>query len=210
MSNAAHKKPQEQTRQLLLEAAAEEIHLKGFQSASLSEILKRTKVTKGALYHHFPNKHALGYAVVDEVFAMQMRDMWITPLQKTAINPVTFLIELLVFISTDISDEDIKLGCPINNLAQEMSPIDEGFRSRLSGLLSEWRKALCDSLKDGQNNGQVNDDLDCPGAAAFIVASLEGSIGMAKNAQDKEILLQCGSGLIAYLNSIRTHQGDAS
>jgi len=57
----------EVTRQKLLSAAFEEIYRSGFQAASLDRILAKAGVTKGALYHHFIDKAALGYAVVDEV-----------------------------------------------------------------------------------------------------------------------------------------------
>jgi AcrR family transcriptional regulator len=52
------------TRDKLLKAAFEEIYRRGFQAASLDTILAKAGVTKGALYHHFPDKGALGYAVV--------------------------------------------------------------------------------------------------------------------------------------------------
>ena len=48
------------TRQHLLEAAFQEIYKVGFQAASLQTILSNAGVTKGALYHHFKNKKALG------------------------------------------------------------------------------------------------------------------------------------------------------
>ncbi len=57
------------TRQVILEAAYEEIHVRGFQGASLSKILSSTSVTKGALYNYFPTKLALGYVAVDEILA---------------------------------------------------------------------------------------------------------------------------------------------
>ena len=69
MSQTARKRVPDITRSKILEAAYQEIHVQGFQSASMSEILLKAGVTKGALYHHFENKMALGYAVVDEVVA---------------------------------------------------------------------------------------------------------------------------------------------
>src|SRR2546422_9784373 len=51
------------TRKKLLQAAFEEIYRRGFQGASLETILAAAGVTKGALYHHFPDKAALGYFV---------------------------------------------------------------------------------------------------------------------------------------------------
>ena len=55
------------TRDKLLQAAFEEIYRRGFQSTSLDTILAKAGVTKGALYHYFPDKASLGYAVVEEV-----------------------------------------------------------------------------------------------------------------------------------------------
>ena len=57
----------DRTRERLLEAGFVEIYSRGFQPAGLDAIVERAGVTKGALYHHFPGKHALGYAVLDEV-----------------------------------------------------------------------------------------------------------------------------------------------
>ena len=59
----------QRTRERLLQAASREIYRSGFQSASLDTILASAGVTKGALYYHFKNKQALGYAVVEEVIS---------------------------------------------------------------------------------------------------------------------------------------------
>ncbi len=65
------------TREKLLTAAFEEMYRRGFQAASLDTILAQAGVTKGALYHHFPDKAALGYAVVDEVVRGLLLDRWL-------------------------------------------------------------------------------------------------------------------------------------
>ena len=192
------------TRRLLLEAAAEEIRLKGFQAASLNEILQRTQVTKGALYHHFANKHALGHAVVKEIFSEELREMWTTPMEKEGVNPIDYLIGLLQMTADQMTLEELALGCPINNLSQEMSPVDDEFRQILCDLYAEWRESLAKAFSRGQEQGYVSLDLDVDSAAAFIVASLEGCLGLAKNAQSKDLLMLCGGGLIGYLNSIRS------
>ena len=52
------------TRQAILLAAASVFDECGYESASISEILARAEVTKGALYFHFPSKEALAQGVV--------------------------------------------------------------------------------------------------------------------------------------------------
>ena len=95
----------EPTRRKLLEAAFEEIHHTGFQAASLSRILKRSGVTKGAFYHYFPSKKDVGYAVIDEIIRLAVLQFWIAPLQKE--NPIDAMIAILTE-----SGQRMTLGIP--------------------------------------------------------------------------------------------------
>jgi AcrR family transcriptional regulator len=60
----------------------------GFRSSDLDVILATAGVTKAAFYYQFENQEALGYAVVDEIFASLTREEWVRPLQN-AMNPST-------------------------------------------------------------------------------------------------------------------------
>src|SRR5579872_2309975 len=88
----------ERTRQRLLEAAFREIHRYGFQSAGIDAILAATNVTKGALYHHFGSKEALGYAMVEEIIAPDNRGQWLSPLENCK-DPIGALIGAVQEIS---------------------------------------------------------------------------------------------------------------
>ena len=66
----------ETTRTRILEAAREEIFQNGYQGMRIDSILQKTNLAKGALYHYFPNKLALGYAVVDEVLMGHFQNVW--------------------------------------------------------------------------------------------------------------------------------------
>lgn len=56
----------EQTRGALLKAAAMAFATDGFAATSISQIAASARVTKGAVYHHFPDKHSLFAAVLDQ------------------------------------------------------------------------------------------------------------------------------------------------
>jgi len=190
------------TRQVILEAAYEEIHVRGFQAASLSKILANTEVTKGALYHYFPTKLELGYAVVDEILADHIQQQWVQPLLQTD-NPISGLIQVIMKVGQDLAEEDIYYGCPLNNLAQEMAPVDEGFRSRVEFVYEAWRKGIEQAFKNGQDKGFVKKNIDATNVATLVVASLEGCMGLAKNARSKKILYQCGASIVDYLENLR-------
>lgn len=190
------------TRQRILDAAFHEIYRNGFQGMRLDEVLAATGLTKGALYHHFPNKRALGYAVVDEVIRSTFDGMWLQPL-KNAANPLQGLITVIEQLPDLKSPEILRYGCPLNNLAQEMSPLDEGFRKRLDYLFRIWHDVTEEALERARQQGLIRKDVDCDATATFIQAALEGCIGIAKNAQSKERLRICNQGLIDYLHSLR-------
>lgn len=190
------------TRKRILEAAFQAIHRHGYQGTRLDDIIKATGLTKGALYHHFPNKQALGYAVVDEIVAGMIDEMWLAPLRETG-DPLGTLVRTISQLEAAAGEQLITLGCPLNNLAQEMSALDEGFRQRLNQLFQRWQEGLRDALDRAVRLGQIPAQTDTSAAATFIVAALEGCIGMAKNAQDMHRLRVCTAGLVDYLRSLQ-------
>ena len=190
------------TRDKLLNAAFEEIYRRGFQAASLDSILAKAGVTKGALYHHFPDKASLGYAVVDEVVKGFLLERW-GVLEPPAGDPVTALQRILQTRSAGLTTREVELGCPLNNLAQEMSPLDQRFRRGVNATFDIWTGAVAKDLERGQAEGTVRRDVDARKIAAFVVASIEGSFGLAKGAQSAAMLRSNLEVLGAFLESLR-------
>jgi AcrR family transcriptional regulator len=62
----------ESTRQALVDSALELFTKRGYAGTSLEAIVRRARVTKGALYHHFTGKQALFEAVFDQVETVAM------------------------------------------------------------------------------------------------------------------------------------------
>jgi TetR/AcrR family transcriptional repressor of nem operon len=190
----------ERTRERLLQAASREIYRSGFQSASLNTILAAAGVTKGALYYHFDGKAALGYAVVEEVIAPDNRGTWLRPLQRGK-DPIAALIGIVQGIS--VQPEDVRGGCQLNNLAQEMSPLDTGFRKRLAMVFQAWKEGVADALREGQTHGSVLRDVDPADAAGLLIAMVEGYGSLAKNAQDPKVMKAGIRNIVGWLQSLR-------
>ena len=190
----------ERTRERLLQAAFREVRRTGFQSAGINTILAATKVTKGALYHHFGSKEALGYAIVDEVIAELVRERWLRPLLRDG-QPIDMLIGIVRRMPARLSD--VRESCPLLNLAQEMSPLDEQFRKRLEKLFLAWQQGIATVLRRGQSQGTVRRDLNPDETASFLVAMIEGYASLAKNAQDPRVWEVGTSNIVGWLNSLR-------
>lgn len=196
----------DQTREKLLDAAFCEMHRHGFQAASIANILQDTGLTKGALYHHFPTKHDLGLAVVDEVVYRCLDELIFQRLRASP-EPVAALLGLIGEMSERPDAEFIRLGCPLNNLMQEMSPLDEEFKKRLNGILGTWGSIVEDVLRRGQAAGILRADVDCRAAALFVVSAWEGCIGIAKSLQSSEGYGLCMNQLQAYVRGLLVAPG---
>ena len=190
----------EGTRERLLQAAFREIHRSGFQSAGIDTILAATNVTKGALYYHFESKEALGYAVVEEKIATLTRDRWLHPMQSEG-EAIDILIGVVRGLPT--RPADVRQSCPLLNLAQEMSPLDEQFRKRLERIFLAWEEGIATLLRRGQSQGTVRRDLNPDETASFLVAMVEGNASLAKNAQDAKVWEVGIKNIVGWLESLR-------
>jgi AcrR family transcriptional regulator len=184
----------------LLQAAFREVRRTGFRSAGINTILAATNVTKGALYHHFGSKEALGYAIVDEVIAELVRDRWLRPLLRDG-QPIDILIAIVRRLPT--RSAAIRESCPLLNLSQEMSPLDEQFRKRLERIFLAWQEGIAALVRRGQSQGTVRRDLNPDEAASFLVAMVEGYASLAKNAQDPRVWEMGIRNIVGWLKSLR-------
>jgi len=191
----------ESTRINIIDCAANEILHVGFQSASIGSILQKAGVSKGCFYHHFPAKQDLGYAVLDELILKARSEMW-EPLLKSE-NPLESIIHFYRQPANLLDSEIIKYGCPINNLAQEMSPIDEGFRSRIENSITEWNQQLANELQRFQKNGLMKRDVSASEIATLIIATTQGATGIAKNTQNPNSFIEYTHGLANYLCTLQ-------
>lgn len=193
----------ERTRERLLRAGFREVYRSGFQSASIETILAATHVTKGALYYHFASKEALGHAIVEEVVSTFARDRWVLPLQHSQDkNPIDVLIGIIQAIPA--TPKELKGGCPLANLAQEMSPLDEQFRTRLETIFHGWQESVASALRRGQSKGTVRRDLDPDEAASFLIAMVEGYEVLAKNSQNVMVWNVGVRNMVGWLHSLRS------
>lgn len=193
------------TRESLIQAAFDEIYANGFQAASLNRIIEAAGASKGAMYHHFKSKTELGYAVIESVIKPMVKMRWLDPLETNA-NPIDVLVSSLRASVATKPPYARRLGCPVANLVNEMSPLDEGFRIRLQNVLEDWQAGVARALQRGIDRGTVRPDVDPQGAACFFVASIEGASGMIKNSRNESNLERLRDELIGYLDHLRYRQ----
>lgn len=189
----------EQTRQNILEVTADEIHKNGFTATSLSVILKRCEISKGALYHHFENKMELGYAVFEEIYTPMFLSTWQPALDIE--DPIEGLVAFFSGMANEMSCDEIVCGCPLNNLCQEMSGVDEGFRLRILKMQEQLNAMISDAFE--RVGDQLKSDIDYSRVSYFIVATFYGASNLSKSTQNKSLFEQIISELCIYIRALK-------
>jgi AcrR family transcriptional regulator len=203
MSNVNTARQSDVTRRRILDAAFAEFFRNGFQGGSLNHVVEAAGVTKGALFHHFAGKQELGYAVVDEVIEPLLMQRWLGGLEGAA-DPIAVMQDCFRRWSRDdIESGGWMNGCPLNNVAQEMSPLDEGFRGRVDALYDRWRGAFAAALARGTEAGTVRAGVSPESAAALLVASQMGIWGTGKTSRDAALMLAACEAVCDYLDGLR-------
>jgi TetR/AcrR family transcriptional repressor of nem operon len=187
------------TRDQILHAAARLIHLRGYHCTSLDDVLRDSGVGKGNFYYYFKSKEDLGYAILDRIVQAFVERTLGPAFADPDGDPVAQLHGFLDRVLDSQRERNCVGGCPLGNLASELSDVHEGFRRRLAEIFSEWRARLAEALARGKSRGGFRTDLEPDGAAQFLVASLEGAILIAKVTRDIGVMERCVDELKRHL-----------
>lgn len=180
----------EAMRRKVLDVAEQAFQEKGYHATSLGDLMQAAGVTGGALHHHFPTKKAIGLAVVSERVAAAVEETWIRPVELAA-SARQGVKNVFAAVADELDRQGFIRGCPLNNLAHELSLADPEFRLALADIFVRWRAALADKVRSDQQAG-LEKDTDPERFAVLVVATYSGAMAMAKTAQDPDVLRMCG------------------
>lgn len=193
----------EESRKEILQAAFRLVYMRGFQGVSVDDIVKETNLTKGAFYHQFPTKLDLGYALVEEVIQPMILARWVAPLNEFE-YPLDGILHQMEKLIGGADAKDLRFGCPLNNLVQEMSPVDKGFHKRLQTALNYWIDGLDSHLKRAKKTGLLKKEVNTREVAQFTVMAHEGFYGLLKGIPDPNSFRALFSSLKSYFRTLET------
>lgn len=150
----------ERTRNAILDAAAEVFDERGFDGASLSDILARAGVTKGALYFHFSSKEELARALASEPWgAISLPESEDLGLQTV----IDMSHALAHSMWTNVR---VRAG---NRLVMEAN-----FASPDAAVYEGWIKLVNDLLVKAKARGDLRQEWDTQDVANWITATFMG------------------------------------
>lgn len=187
------------TRQRIVETAQELFFVKGYNSTSISDILSRSQVHSGSLYHFFPGKQDVLVAVLEH-YRDGIQENLLDHVWPGVDDPIERIFALLNGYRIGLLTSDYLYGCPIGNLALEISEPDPKIRELLAGNFANWVAAVEQCLDDAGN--RLPPDTDRHALAEFVLTTMEGAIMQARTAQDVSIFDRNVDVLRGHLNML--------
>jgi len=169
------------TRWRIVEAAIELFWLKGYASTSIADILSRSQVNSGSLYHFFPGKQDVLLAVL-EAYRDGIHQMLLEPAWSAVQDPVEKVFALLARYRQAIVETECTYGCPIGSLALELHDADPIVRERLAQNFTNWIDAVEQCFRAAEH--RFLPETDFRGLAELALNVMEGGVMQARTYRD--------------------------
>ncbi|MFD8980023.1 ScbR family autoregulator-binding transcription factor [Streptomyces sp. NPDC059564] len=173
------------TRQAILAAAAKVFEERGYQAATISEILAAAGVTKGALYFHFQSKEDLAFGVLNA----QNQNL-VIPDRAIKVQEVVDIVMLHTYrLQTDAM---VRAGVRLT-----MDQLAQGLDR--SGPFRTWAVPVRERLEKAQRQGELLPHVDPAETADVIVGTYAGIQSMSQALTDYADLVIRVSALMRHL-----------
>lgn len=176
------------SRQKLIEATIELMSSRGFEAMGINSILEAAGVSKSNFYYHFKSKEDLCIAALEEMTDMFFSRMLDPILLNKTLPPRKRLEKFLKGMAEVIEAECCNKGCPFVNLATETSDFLPAFRERISQYFERYQQRLAECIQEGVQAGEFRSDVPPKLAAQVLLASMNGTIVLAKVHKRPQVL----------------------
>ena len=155
------------------------VHERGFEGASVRDIVQAAGVPQGSFTNHFASKEAFCLEVLDRYFEDTRATIGRT-LRNDSVAPLKRLRAYLDAQSKYLNKIGLRNGCLIGNFSAEASEHSEVIRKRIVEIFEEMRQAVAYCLRAAVKTGALPRKTDCDELAGFLNASMQGAILQAK------------------------------
>jgi TetR/AcrR family transcriptional repressor of nem operon len=174
-------KPAEGTsnRDRLLRTAFQLFHEQGYHATGVATILREAGLNPGSMYHFFSSKDELLLEVLE--FALNyLEPMVMGPVEVSEPDPIERVFALLRQYRKQLLDNGYRMGCPIGNLALEVSDGNPEARALIHSNFENWSDRVEGWLVDAGD--RLPRTLDRARLARFVLTVMEGGLMQARAA----------------------------
>jgi TetR/AcrR family transcriptional regulator, transcriptional repressor for nem operon len=179
--NTQHSAESTDTRQRILRTAFQLFHEQGFHATGVATIVREAGVNPGSLYHFFESKDDLLLGVLE--FALGYLDPAVMhPVEESTPDPIGRVFALLDQYRNGMVKHGCRMGCPMGNLALEVSDGNPKARRLIHQNFENWSRRVEGWLVAAGD--KLPPDVDRAQLARFTLTVMEGGVMQARAADD--------------------------
>lgn len=185
----------------LLEAARDIVRQKGFAATSVDDLCQAAGVTKGAFFHHFKTKDALGVAAAD-FWAETTSAMFAEAPYHEPDDPLDRVLAYLDFRKTIIDGETFEYTCLVGTMTQEVHASTPAIRDACAGSIFGHAATLEADIEAAKEQRGIDADWTAESLARHTQAVLQGGFILAKATGDPDLARESVDHLIRYVRGL--------
>jgi TetR/AcrR family transcriptional regulator, transcriptional repressor for nem operon len=193
-----HQPERGDARTRLLEAARDVIRARGFAASSIDDLCKAAGVTKGAFFHHFENKEALGVAAAHH-WAETTSAFFETAPYHDLDDPLDRLLGYVAFRKSIIEGDLAEFTCLVGTMTQEIYGSHPAIREACAASIFGHARTLEPDIAEAMKVRRIKADWTPASLARHTQAVLQGAFILAKATGDRAVALECVDHLERYL-----------
>ena len=171
--------PEFETKERILRTAFQLFHEQGFHATGIATLVREAGINPGSLYHFFESKDAVLLGVLE--FAIgYLSPAVMEPVERRTQDPIERVFALLAQYREGMLRNGCRMGCPIGNLALEVSDGNAAARGLIHLNFENWASRVEKWLMDAGE--RLPPDLDRRRLARFILTVMEGGLMQARAA----------------------------
>ncbi len=180
-------RPREFDSTQALEKAMQVFWAKGYEAASLSDLVGAMGISKSSLYDVFGNKHELFLATLDH-YCNVIGPRNLAAILDGAGDAKSAIAALFAHIVDDLLCRGETCGCYANNTAAEVALVDPDARARVLTASVNMEEAIRRVVARGQAEGDITTRHDPRTLARHLANSLQGLMVTGKANPDRAVL----------------------
>lgn len=189
-------KRNENIREKLLDQGRKLFISQGYHGTGIKEVVDQVKVPKGSFYNYFESKEQFGAEVIRHYSKAVISNMatWLNGSEDNALNA------LKQFFKQEMQrHQEVKAGCIIGNLGAELGSSSELCQQAMLEGFQGMKQQFLRTLKRGQTQGSIREDISAEELADFLVNAYEGALVRMQVEQSIDPIRQLNTLLNGYL-----------
>ncbi len=185
----------------LLEAARDIIRAKGFAATSVDDLCRAAGVTKGAFFHHFAGKEALGVAAAEH-WAETTTAFFAAAPYHAPPDPLARVLAYVAFRKAIIVGEIAEFTCLVGTLAQEVYASAPDMRDACGRSIFGHTATLVDDIEAARLDRGVAGNWTAESLARHTQAVIQGGFVLAKAGNDPALARESLDHLDRYIRHL--------